>query len=86
MKKSKLQNKLSSIDSSLVAEKLNLDLVDLAKKGKTSALETFKENMRNCVVFINIDAHLCRGGEMANLNEKIKEITIYFENVERRFS
>lgn len=85
MKKSKLQNKLSSIDSFLIAEKLNLDPGD-QQRGGILALETLKDNMKNCVVFINIDIHAHRGGEMENLNEEIKETVIYFENFERRSS
>lgn len=49
-------------------------------------METLKDNMKNCVVFINIDIHAHRGGEMENLNEEIKETVIYFENFERRSS
>lgn len=49
-------------------------------------METLEDNMKNCVLFINIDIHAHRGGETANPNEEIKETVIYFENFERRFS
>lgn len=41
--------------------------------------------MKNYEVFINIDIYVFMGGKMVNLNEKIKEIIIYFEIFERRF-
>lgn len=58
----------------------------LAKRGKTLALETPRDNMKNYVAFINTDIHASMGGKMANLNEKIKEIIIYFEIFGRGFS
>ena len=60
MEKSKLQNKLSSIDSFLrvlTAEKLNPEPGRLAKMGEMLALEILRDNMKNCAIFINIDIH-----------------------------
>lgn len=76
MEKSKLQNKLSSIDSFLtvlIAEKLNPETGKLAKMGEMLALEILRDNMKNCEIFINIDIHTYRGGDLASLNDKIKK-------------
>ena len=65
MEKSKLQNKLSSIDSFLrvlIAEKFNPEPGRLAKMGKMLALEILRYNMKNCEIFINIDINTYRVG------------------------
>lgn len=49
------------------------------------ALET-PRHTKHFEVFTNIDIHVYRGEEMANLNEKIKEIMICSEIFQRGFS
>ena len=76
MEKSKLQNKLSSIDSFLrvlIAEKFNPEPGRLAKMGKMLPLEILRDNMKNCEIFINIDIHTYRAGDLASLKDKIKK-------------
>lgn len=42
--------------------------------------------MKNCGIFINIDIHAHRGGDLASLNDKMKKIVIYVKILGREFS